>query len=646
MAVEKEFKGMNMIGRIAPKQSIAWRIIRLLLGSAKERVCLLIARFFHRYWLLVAILVGLSFFSSTLTSVAPLFLAPVLELGEQSTSVAPAASFLAINLNNVGPTILNIFCTDCTGNPVSFVAIVALLFVGVSIIAAIADFSTHLMSNWLSSLTARDIQAAMYRQLLSLDLSYFTRNKVGELSGRFVTDVGEATNAFDLIIRHVLQSLIQITIYGWLLFSTSPKLASITMLVGGAHVVINKLIGRRLRISSVERFGLQGQIGAAIGDGLTNIRTIKSFGSENFEQRRFFAVAQLVLQSSLKFFFHKHVETPLRRISDAIAIGIVLVIAFMDVRAGNITLSGFLLFIVIARVAIMPVSTFAQAMTRIDGAAGPSERILQVLEAKSRVENGIEFCTGFERDLRFEQVSFTHDDGELALRGVTFNLKKGEILAIVGPSGAGKSTLLDLVLRIHDPDSGAVFLGDTNIREFDVGSYRKLFGIVSQDNILFHDTIRGNILCGRLGLSDEEIIRAAKAAKIHDFILSLPEGYETIVGERGARLSGGQRQRVALARAFCGSPSVLLLDEATSALDPQSEQQVQEAIDAAITGASAIVVAHRLSTIRRASRIIVMEKGRIRAIGTHEQLMANDALYQKLYELQFRSTETNNETHP
>ncbi len=625
-----------MTDLVKQKKPLLRSLAGLLLGAAKERVCLLIVRFFYKYWLLVIALVGLSFVSSTLTSVTPLFLAPVLEIGAQLGAVAPAASLSTLNLNNVGATILNLFCANCAGDAVSFVTMVALLFVVASILAALTDFATHLMSNWLSSLTARDVQSAMYHQLLSLDLTYFSRNKVGELAGRFVADVGEATNAFDLIIRHVLQSLIQLSIYGWLLFSTSPRLASITMMVGLIHVAINKLIGRRLRQSSVERFSQQGNIGAAIGDGLTNIRTIKSFGSEHFEHEKFVAVAQRVLQSTLRYFFHKHVETPLRRIGDAVAIGVVLVVAYMDMRAGNITLPGFLLFIVIARIAIIPVSTLAQALTRIDGAAGPSERILQVLEATSRIESGKQLCTGFAQDLRFEHVTFAYDGGEAVLREVSFGLRKGEIVAVVGPSGAGKSSLLDLVMRIHDPDKGAILLDGMNIRTFETASYRKLFGVVSQDNILFHDTVRENILCGRRGIAEADIVRAAQAARIHDFIMSLPDRYDTIVGERGTRLSGGQRQRIALARAFCGNPSILLLDEATSALDPESERQVQEAIDAAITGASALVVAHRLSTIQRANRIIVMEQGRVRSIGSHDELMSRDALYRKLYELQFR----------
>jgi subfamily B ATP-binding cassette protein MsbA len=293
---------------------------------------------------------------------------------------------------------------------------------------------------------------------------------------------------------------------------------------------------------------------------------------------------------------------------------------------------------------MQPVKELSSVNTRLQEAAAAGERIFAILDLAPEVASlpGAKKIERFEHCVRFEHISFAYENEETVsstevLHEVSFEVKKGEILAIVGPSGAGKSTLVDLLPRFYDPQQGCIRLDDLDLREIEVKSLRRLMGIVTQETILFHDSVRNNIAYGLQEISQEKLIQAAEAANAHRFIIELPQGYDTVIGERGVKLSGGQRQRLAIARALLKNPPILILDEATSALDSESEMLVQQAIERLMANRTSFVIAHRLSTILHAHQIIVLDKGRIVQRGTHDELLVQRGIYQKLYKMQFRT---------
>jgi subfamily B ATP-binding cassette protein MsbA len=303
------------------------------------------------------------------------------------------------------------------------------------------------------------------------------------------------------------------------------------------------------------------------------------------------------------------------------------------VAAGQLTQEGLLMFLGVTVLMFASAVTVGNAVMGVHEASVASERIMELLEERPGVVNGRRSAPGFARSLSLAGVSFTYGD-EFMLRDINLELSEGSRLAIVGPSGSGKSTLLDLLLRLYDPTAGRIELDGADIREFELSSYRQLFGVVSQESLLFNDTVRNNIAYGRPELSWEAIVEAARIAHAHDFIEQLPQGYDTLVGDRGIRLSGGQRQRIAIARAIVSRPRILVLDEATSSLDSESERQVQQALESASRGLTTLIVAHRLSTVQAADTIVVLEGGRIVEYGSHTELLTQNGLYRHLYDMQ------------
>jgi subfamily B ATP-binding cassette protein MsbA len=321
---------------------------------------------------------------------------------------------------------------------------------------------------------------------------------------------------------------------------------------------------------------------------------------------------------------------------DALAVLGIFLIAIAQMRAGALSFEGLILFTFVGRLMIAPINHLATTALWIESLGAASSRVNELMAAQPRVVDGPTLKSTFERSLLVDSCSFAYGE-RLAIDDVTLDIRKGEFIALVGPSGAGKSTLADLMLRLHDPTSGAIRIDGVDLRTLKQREYRRIFGVVSQESLLFHDSVRNNIRYGRDELTEDMIVQAARVANAHDFILSLPRGYHTIVGDRGLRLSGGERQRVAIARAVVHNPQILILDEATSALDSESERLVQAAINQVVERTTAIVIAHRLSTVTHADRIVVLNQGRIEAIGRHHQLLAASATYRRFCELQFGS---------
>lgn len=594
----------------------------------------LVGRHLSHYWKQSLVLVMLSVSAALLTSLQPILLAPALDVS-MSSFESPATKISEISLNNIGATLLALFSIHVSKNTTALILAIVTLFLIVGIVAAVVDFAAHMLSSWINIHANCDLQFDLYKHLLTLDLKFYLRNRANELTSRFINDTGEVTVSIDVSMRQALESIILIIIYGYLLFQTSSSLAMAVVAVSLVHFLINRILKNRIQHSTSDKFDKLADTGNVLNEAFSNMRLIKCFSAEDQEKIRFRRILDLLQRISMRFSLYKHTETPLRKITDSFALGLILILAFQSLQSKELTTSGFLMFMIVVRQTIAPVSTLAQSLIRLYGGLGSAKRILEILETRSDQKQGSRELTDFKESIQFNNVTFGYEQQHPVLKNINFKLKRGEILAVVGPSGAGKSTLADLLVRLFDPQYGQVLIDGVPVDQYSIKSYRRIFGVVPQENLLNHLTVAENIAFGGNKVVPEKLKYAAKIANASEFILHLPEKYETQIGDRGVRLSGGQRQRIAIARAVYVNPKVLVLDEATSALDSESERAVQIAINKILENSTAFIIAHRLSTIRHADRILVMNNGEIEAIGSAEDLMRTSPTYRKLYNLHF-----------
>ena len=602
----------------------------------------LIKRFIAPYWKQSLFLIVLSTIAAACTGLQSLMIAPALDSALKSQAAAPAHGLLDITLNNIGPTILTWLGFSHAGG-VGLILIIAGLYILCAFVAAIFTFSSYLLSAWIGAAAFKDLQVAMHKHLLSLSMGFFVRQKTGEVVSRIINDGGETITSLDLSVRQMVLSGVQILFYATLLFKTAPGLTLVTLVVSMLHFVITRVLRDKVRTRTSDKFDALADVGSVMQEFMLSIRVIKSFAAELFEQLRFSASAESLRRLQFKFSIYKHAEEPLRLIADSIAVGMVLFLAFITMQKGGLTVSGFMMYVFLARQVITPTSVFAQSVIRLQGGLGSARRVLEILENKPGVKDGTLDTPAFSRAIELEHVSFAYQQGTPVLSDINLQIRKGQIVAVVGPSGAGKSTMADMVLRLYDPDAGTVRYDGIDVRKFKQSGYRSKFGVVSQECLLFNASIRDNIVYGRPVHSQAQIADAARIANADEFIASLPGGYDTIVGDRGIRLSGGQRQRIAIARAMYARPEILIFDEATSSLDTESERQVQAAIDQMLKNSTAFVIAHRLSTIINSSLIVVLNDGKIEAAGSHSELLTSSPTYKRLYELQFYTAEKKEE---
>ena len=482
-----------------------------------------------------------------------------------------------------------------------------------------------------------DLRRVLFGHILSLDLDYFARSRTGELLSRMTADVDRLKGAISEAMVNVAKQAILLAVFMSIALMASWKLTLVTLAVLPPSALAIGALGKRLRRKSHRAQEKMADFASVLQETSIGIRVVKAFSMEAFEQRRF----DRILRSHARF------ETTLQRLkalagplTEIIGMGASALIFWYGgnevLGKGSMTQGQFFVFLGAALSMIDPVKDLSKSITRIQAGMASSDRIFAILDEKPAVVESADpvDISGFSDSIVFEGVSFAYDR-EQVLHGIDLTVRAGEVVALVGPSGAGKSTLADLLPRFIDPTRGRIVLDGVDIRDMRLSSLRALIGVVTQETVLFNDTIRNNIAYGHADLPLERVREAAAAASILDFIEELPEGFETIIGERGVTLSGGQRQRLAIARAILKNPAIMVLDEATSSLDTESERQVQRAIETLVSGRTALMIAHRLSTIRRADRIVFLEAGRIVETGTHEELLAAGGRYRKLYDLQF-----------
>lgn len=500
-------------------------------------------------------------------------------------------------------------------------------------------FQAYLMA-FAENGVIRDLRNALYTHLHRLSLSYFHQERTGELISRVTYDVmlinGTVSAAFGTLIKEPLLVLVHLAII--IILSWQLTLASLILLP--FSVLVITAVGRRLRRTSTASQESMADLTSTLQETVAGIRVVKAFSMERFEIGKFLRQTDHYFRTLLRMTRVRNLAGPVTEILGGIVGLTILWYGGIQVMSGMLLApEDFLTFLLALFSMLKPLKELGQVNNRIQEGMAAAERVFSILDTPPGIVDAPDArpLTRFSDAIRFRGVSFRYGGSERILHDIHLTVRAGEILAIVGPSGGGKSTLVDLVARFYDPTDGVIEIDGVDLRRVTLESLRGLMGIVTQEVILFNDTVRNNIAYGLSDVPHERLVAAAKAANADAFIRDLPDGYDTFIGERGVKLSGGQRQRIAIARAILKDPQILIFDEATSALDTESELLVQEAIDRLMQGRTAFVIAHRLSTILHADRVIVIDRGRIVQEGTHATLVQEEGLYRKLYALQFRN---------
>ncbi len=516
--------------------------------------------------------------------------------------------------------------------------------VSLALLRLVFEFLQSYFMNRVSQKVIRDLRNEVYRKMIHLPLSFFARSQAGVLVSRITHDTVIVRDAISEGLADFLFQPIQIVmnlavlLFVRAVFGIPWALVFLIFVLLPMIVVPVMRVGRRLKKISRESQEQVAQINTTLFETFTGIRIVQGFSMEDYEKERFRKQNQTFYRTMMMSIGRMIFVAPLTEFVGFLSFGIVLWIGGKEVIDNGMSPGAFLAFLVALFSLLRPFKRLSRVHSINQQALAAAERIFEITDTPNDIEDapGASALAPIKNEIRFSSVNYSYEKDKQVLSNVDFNVRAGQIVALVGPSGGGKTTLVNLVPRFHDPATGSVSIDGTDIRKVTLRSLRDQIGLVTQETILFNDTVSANIAYGLSNTSQKDIEHAAKVANAHDFIQRMPNKYQTVIGDRGMKLSGGERQRLSIARAVLKNPPILILDEATSALDTESEMLVQEAIHNLMKGRTVLVIAHRLSTIKHADRILVLEGGKVAEAGSHDELVKHDGIYRRLYELQFR----------
>ena len=522
----------------------------------------------------------------------------------------------------------------------AWLRLLVLFIIFIYILKGFAYFAQSYLITYAGLRGTLDLRNKLYGHIQHMSLSFFTRQKSGAIMSRISNDVGEVKKSMTVLFGDVMREPLNILTRIIIAFALSPRLTIASILIFPLVIYPIVRFGRKMRKVTSITLKRRASVFSVMQESLSSMRIVKAFSMERYESERFDRENEGVFKAEIKRTRIQAVTSSVTEFVGMLGIALAVWLGGVSVIRGDLTIGCFIGFA--AAIGGIPgsVKKLSKVNNTIQSMLAASSRIFKVLDSPSEIVDlpNARALDTFKNKIEFQNVSFAYDKDVIVLKNVSFDIKHGEVVAVVGPSGSGKTTIANLIPRLYDPTSGQITIDETDIKEFSLYSLRRQMGIVTQETVLFNDTVKQNISYGhQKQVSQEKIEHAAKAALAHEFIIKMPEGYDAVIGDRGVKLSGGEAQRIAIARAILKNPPILILDEATSALDTKSEYLVQKAIDNLMTNRTTFVIAHRLSTIMHADKIIVVEGGEIIETGAHDELIRKQGLYKKLYDIQFRA---------
>lgn len=508
----------------------------------------------------------------------------------------------------------------------------ALGAVALFVIKGVFAYGQVYLTSYVGNRTLHNLRSTLFSHVIRLPVSFFAR-RGGDVISRATNDIGVIQNTVSSGIADAFRNLLLIVGITTAIFVLNWKLALVTVFVLPVSAMAISFFGRRIRLQSRKLNERIAELTAILNETLRGIRVVKAFTMEGTQKERFSKHNESGFEASMHSARATARMTPVVEVLLVIGMVIVIWVGGIEVLAGRLTLGDLIAFLAYVGMITQPITSLTRISVMFQQAAAAAERVFQVFEAETEVQEDTKATVlpPVQGHIRLRNLSFAYEPGQPVLRDINLDIKPGETVALVGPSGAGKSTLAALIPRFFDPTEGVVEIDGHDIRTVTLDSLRSQIGLVPQDTVLFAVSIAENIRAGRKGFTAKDIEAAARLANAHDFIMDLPNGYDTVVGDGGCTLSGGQRQRIAIARALLGNPRILVFDEATSNLDPESELLIREAMQRVLIGRTAVVIAHRASTVRAADRVVVMQKGRIVEQGSHDELSRQNGVYRRLF---------------